>query len=87
LSSKHTGPLPAEVLSWLEQIKDNSRGFSVSDQALIIKAQTPELVELIMADRVLQKFCYRLDKKTLVVPANKEKVFRTRLKELEYILL
>ncbi|HEX9922338.1 MAG TPA: hypothetical protein VGD99_06725 [Anaerolineae bacterium] len=87
LSSKHTGALPAEVLSWLEQIKENSRGFSVSDQALILKAQTPELAELVMADRVLQKFCYRLDKKTLAVPANKEKAFRTRLKELEYILL
>jgi hypothetical protein len=40
-----------------------------------------------MADPILQKFCHRIDRRTLVIPANKENAFRSRLKELEYVLL
>lgn len=82
----HTGPLPAEVSAWLERIRHNSRVFSESGRALFIKAQSPELVAMVLADPVLKKFCTAVDKKTLVIPAAKEKALRVRLKELEYIL-
>ncbi|MFN8454946.1 MAG: hypothetical protein U0401_09815 [Anaerolineae bacterium] len=82
----HSGPLPAEVLAWLERLRQNSRVFSEGGRAIFIKAQSPELVAMILADPVLKKFCTAVDKKTLVIPAAKEKALRVRLKELEYIL-
>ena len=86
LQKYHAGPLPPEVLSWLAQIGENTQAFKRGESALFIKAKSVELVDLALADPILQKYCSLIDKKTLVIPANKEKAVRTRLKELEYIL-
>jgi hypothetical protein len=86
LTGRHQGALPAEVLAWLEKLQQNSRAFKKDQPALFIKAKTADLAALVMADPVLQKFCHQLDQKTLVIPANKQSIFRSRLKELEYIL-
>jgi len=86
LGSRHSGPLPEEIQNWFEQLRQNSQAFKVQDQALLIKASSPELVEMTLADRVLKRFCRPVDSTTLVVPAGKEKDFRARLKELEYVL-
>lgn len=87
LKTRHPGPLPQKVLAWLEKVEQNSQAFKTSGQALFIEARSDDLVEMILADPVLQKFCKLFDRKTLVIPASKEKAFRTRLKELEFVLL
>ena len=84
LAERHQGPLPAEVTAWLEQVKDNSKAFSVNSQALYIKTQNAELAQLALEDAVLSAFCHRVDNRTLVIPANREKTLRNRLKELGY---
>ncbi len=87
LQKRHAGPLPAEAQAWLERIRHNAEAFKNSGPAMFIKAQSAELLELVLADPVLQKFCYVVNQKTLVIPANKEKALRARLKELEYVIL
>jgi hypothetical protein len=86
LRQRHGGPLPVEVSAWLEKVQQNSQAFKRGEPALFIKAQSAELVDMVLADPVLQKFCYMIDQHTFVIPARREKAFRSRLKELEYIL-
>jgi succinate dehydrogenase/fumarate reductase flavoprotein subunit len=71
---------------WLAQIGQNTQAFKTSGTALFIKANSADLAELAIADPELQKYCTLIDKRTLVIPANKEKALRARLKELEYLL-
>jgi hypothetical protein len=87
LESRHRGPLPEEVLAWLEKLQQNSRAFKEGDRALFIRVESADLAEMALSDPVLQKFSKQIDQKTLVIPTNKEKTFRSRLKELEYVLL
>ena len=87
LTRRHTGPLPEAARAWLEQIDQRRQAFQEAGTALLVKVKSPDLVELVLADPVLQKFCSIIDRKTLVIPAQKEKVLRSRLKELGYVLL
>lgn len=86
LRQRHRGPLPGEVSAWLEKVQQNSQAFKKGEPALFIKAQSAELVDMVLADPVLQKFCHLIGQHTFVIPARREKAFRARLKELEYIL-
>ncbi len=86
LSSRHSGHLPEEVLFWLEKLQQNSQAFKNGGPALLIKVESADLAQMAMADPVLQKFCKRVDSKTLVIPANRVNALRKRLKELEYML-
>jgi hypothetical protein len=87
LTGRHQGPLPEEVVNWLARLQQNSQAFKSGGQALLIKVNDPALIELVLADPQLQKFCSQIDRRTLVVPANREKAFRSRLKALEYVLI
>lgn len=87
LRSRHHGPLPDSVEAWLEKLQQNSRAFKVAEPALLVKVNSEDLVEMALADSTLGKFCEQIGKTTLVIPAGKEKSFRERLKELEYVLL
>ena len=60
--------------------------FKKDVQALLIKVASVELAEMAVNDRVLRKFCKQVDANTLVIPANKERALRKRLKQLEYVL-
>jgi len=84
LSERHAGPLPAAVTAWLEQVNANSRAFTRGAQAVYVKARSAELVQQVLADPALNKFCHAIDAKTLVVTANREKTLRNRLKEWGY---
>lgn len=86
LRSRHAGPLPEAVTAWLETVEQNSQAFKLAGEALMVRAQSAELVQEIMADAKLSKFTKKLDPKTVVIPANKERAFRQRLKELAYLL-
>ena len=87
LSSRHEGPLPQEVQAWFARLEQNSQLFRPGGEALFIKVKQAELIAMVLADPLLQKFTHQLDARTLVIPANKERAFRSRLKELEYLLL
>jgi hypothetical protein len=87
LQKRHAGPLPTEVLGWLAQLRSNLEAFKEGGPAKFIKVKMPELIELVLNDPILRKFCDAVDKKTIVIPASKEKALRARLKELEYLLL
>jgi hypothetical protein len=86
LNTRHAGPLLPSVIDWLAQVEQNAEAFKLSGQALLIKVQSIELAELALEDAVLRKYCEQIGPKALVVPTNREKQFRTRLKELGYIL-
>jgi hypothetical protein len=86
LQKRHAGPLPPKVLAWLELIQENIQAFKRGEPALFIKAKSADLAQLALTDPVLQKYCSLIDKRTLVIPAGKEKAVRVRLKELEYLL-
>lgn len=87
LTRRHAGPLPEAARAWLEQVDQRRQAFQEAGAALLVKVSSPDLAELVMADPVLQKFCSTIDRKTLVIPAQKEKALRSRLKELGYVLL
>lgn len=84
LAEGNRGPLPQEVTAWLDQVERNSKAFRVGAQALYIKTGAAELTQLVLDDEVLGAFCHRLDSKTVVLAANREKTLRNRLKELGY---
>ncbi len=86
LQKRHAGPLPPQVLAWLERLNTNTQAFKKGENALFIKAKSADLAELAATDPILQKYCTLIDKRTLVIPASKEKAVRARLKELEYLL-
>lgn len=87
LTKRHAGPLPEAARAWLEQVDQRRQAFQEAGPALLVRVNSPDLADLVLADPVLQKFCGALDRKTLVIPAQKEKVLRSRLKELGYVLL
>lgn len=87
LRERHQGPLPQVAQAWLEKADQNRQAFKPGGLALLIKVRSPELMEIVTMDPVLQKFCHAIDEQTLVLPAHKEKELRTRLKELGYVLL
>jgi hypothetical protein len=86
LNGRHAGPPPPALTAWLERLQAKSQSFSNGGTALLVKVNDEALLELALADPVLQKLCSPLDRRALVVPAAKEKAFRARLKELEYII-
>lgn len=86
LQQRHSGPLPDEFQAWLDEVRRKSRAFKITGQALIISADTPELLELVQSDPVLQKYCSVIGRTRFVIPASREKAFRKRLKKLEYVL-
>lgn len=85
LQRRHEGPLPKQVTEWLEEIEDHSHTFHHTGNALYIKARSQTLARTATGDPVLGKFVKELDSRTLLVPANKEKAFRRRLKEMGYL--
>jgi hypothetical protein len=86
LQQRHSGSLPEAVTAWLDQIRQNSQAFTMGGQAIFIKAQSPELAQMVLDDPILQKFCHSTGRQTFVIPARREKAFRARLKELAYLL-
>jgi hypothetical protein len=80
------GSLPPRVIGWLQEIEADTHAFQKSGTALLVKVRSQELLRLVAEDPVLGKFAKTLDKRTVVIPASREKAFRKRLKELGYLL-
>lgn len=86
LTTRHQGPLPQELHGWLDKLRQNANVFRLGGEALLIKVKSNQMADLALDDPILKKFCKQVDPRTLVIPSNKEKAFRSRLKELEYVL-
>lgn len=86
LAARHEGPLPEQVTDWLAYIEERSHAFQNAGDALFVKARSQELLRLAAEDPVLAKFVKITGARTLVIPRSKEKAFRQRLKELDYLL-
>lgn len=86
IAERNAGPVPKEVTDWLDEIQENLGSFRNTGTALRVKARSPELLRLAEEDPVLRKFITSLGFNALIVPSNKEKAFRERLKELGYLL-
>lgn len=87
LAELHGGEMvDTAVATRIQQLADNARQFTCGAEALFIHVRRPELVAMALADPALGKFTQQVDARTLVIPAHREKRFRERLKELEYLL-
>lgn len=71
--------LPEDCESILKQAKANIGGVEIKEEALIVKCKTQEIVEFIINDKVLSKWCQRLGKQQIVIPKSKEKKFKESL--------
>ncbi len=76
--------MPLAVARWLDEVKEASRAFTRAGAMLSVRAASPELVQLVLADAELSKFCTALGNRTVVLPANREARLRSRLRELGY---
>lgn len=84
LADKSAQPLPRTVAVFLDDIRRNSRALKESGTAVLFTVADATLAHLIANDRTLSGLCSVTDKTTLVVPAEKEAVFRRRVKQLGY---
>ncbi|AMO58435.1 hypothetical protein GZ77_19050 [Endozoicomonas montiporae] len=74
--------LPEDCEGLLKQAEANREGVKLQSHALIMTCKSKEIVDLIMNDKVLSKWCQCLGKLQIVIPENKEKAFRDSLNEL-----
>ena len=71
--------LPEDCENILKQAEINRDGVKLHSEALIMTCKNQEVVERVVNDKVLSKWCQRLGKLQLVIPKNKEKKFRDSL--------
>ncbi|MCW7554541.1 hypothetical protein NX722_18315 [Endozoicomonas gorgoniicola] len=83
LTDRESQPfLPEDCEGLLKQAEANREGVKLQGEALIMSCKSKEIVDLIMNDKVLSKWCQRLGKLQIVIPQNKEKAFRDSLNEM-----
>ncbi|WP_257267294.1 hypothetical protein [Endozoicomonas sp. ONNA2] len=71
--------LPEDCESILKQAAANVGGVEIKEEALIVNCKTREIVEFIINDKVLSKWCQPLGKQQIVIPKSKEKKFKESL--------
>ncbi|MBO9496423.1 hypothetical protein J7438_20400 [Thalassotalea sp. G20_0] len=71
--------LPEDCESILKQAAANVGGVEIKEEALIVNCKTQDIVEFIINDKVLSKWCQRLGKQQIVIPKSKEKKFKESL--------
>ncbi|MBP7686440.1 MAG: helicase-associated domain-containing protein [Thermoflexales bacterium] len=84
LADKSAQPLPKTVLIFLDDIQRNSRALKASGTAVLFSVTDAALAQLITNDRSLTGLCTLTADTTLVVPADKEAIFRRRIKQLGF---
>lgn len=82
----HDGALETAVSDWLKRLKRNSSSIKRGQDAIFITLAHPDLSNMLRDDNIVGKFIHLLNSKTAVIPASRERTFRKRLKELEYLL-
>lgn len=86
LSSNVQGQLPASVAQWLAQLGQNVGVAKVGETAVFIQIKDPTLRDLLQQDSQLAKLCEPHNSKTVLVLSKRLTRFRSRLKELGYLL-
>ncbi len=86
LTQWHEGPMPDAVMRLFADAKARGQAFAAPKEALVIQARTVELAQMALQDPKLRRFCKLLGDRTLVIPANRERAFRSRLRELGYVV-
>lgn len=71
--------LPEDCEGLLKQAENNLDGVKIKHDAFVITCKNEEIANLIANDKIFSKWCQRLDKLQIIVPKNKEKVFRENL--------
>ncbi len=71
--------LPEDCEGILKQAAANLDGVKIQGEALIINCKNQEIVDFIVNDKVLAKWCQRLGKLQIVIPKSKENKFRDSL--------
>lgn len=71
--------LPEDCESLLKQVVANLDGAKIREEVLIVACKNREIVEFIMNDKQLAKWCQPLGKLQVVIPKNKEKTFKDTL--------
>jgi len=82
----HNGPVPDELTTLFREGIARGKAFSVPAAALTINVEDPELARMVVADDKLKRFCRLAGDRTIVIPANRERAFRNRLRELKYVV-
>jgi hypothetical protein len=78
--------LPEEVESCLQETRDHIRAFQSAGSALKIKVRSQDPLQLAIEGPALDKFTRKFGTRTPVIPASREKAFRERFKEPDYLL-
>lgn len=86
LERHHRGPLPEQVPRWLQELGANRGAFKKKGGALLVQVRSRELLKSVVEDPILKRSARVLEGRTLIVPSSKEGSFRSRLKELGYLL-
>ncbi|MCA9964169.1 MAG: helicase-associated domain-containing protein [Anaerolineales bacterium] len=86
LSSNVQGQLPVSVAQWLAQLGQNLGAVKVGETAVLIQIKDPALLDLLQQDSQLAKLCEPHNSKTVLVLSKRLTRFRSRLKELGYLL-
>ncbi len=82
----HHGPVPDELTSLFREAIARRQAFGAPEAALTIHVQDPRLAKMVVEDAKLKRFCRLAGDRLIVIPANRERAFRNRLRELGYIL-
>lgn len=86
LRNGHQGDLPSAVLDWLFGLRKKQGAFKEVDSAVLIQLDQPELLEMVLQDKVLTKVCQPVDERTILVRSSHLTRVRKRLKTLGYLL-
>ncbi|MGI9280343.1 MAG: hypothetical protein ACR2PX_12070 [Endozoicomonas sp.] len=68
--------LPEDCESLLKQAEAHRDGVKIQGEYLIVTCKSQAIVDLVVNDKALSKWCQRLGKLQIVIPANKEKKFK-----------
>jgi len=86
LAEWHAGPLPATLTALFADAQARGQVFAAPVAALTIEVRDSQLVQLALEDPKLKRICKLAGERTLVIPGNRERAFRNRLRELGYVV-
>jgi len=86
LAEWHVGPLPAALPALFADAQSRGQAFAAPVAALTIEVRDAELVQFALEDSKLKRICKLAGERTLVIPRNRERAFRSRLRELGYVV-
>ncbi len=84
LEQRHRGPLPAEIVALFDRVEADSKALTIQAKSLTIRVRSAEIAQKVLDDPVAGKIARRLDDRTLIIPASRERAFRQALHQVGY---